>query len=1302
MKFKIFFLTLLISALSWGQTNIVSGGTYTENFNSLGASSTATLPTNWKAQKTTIVRDAAISYALGVAAVEQSGGNAMPTNATNGIYRYNANSVTTESALGGLSSSSSSKSVAFMTFFNNNSTTAITTFNISYDIEKYRNGSNAAGFSIELLYSIDGTTWSSCGSSFITSFGADTDNTGYTPTPNNTVSVTNTYSPLSSIALNGKFYFAWRYSVTSGTTTSNAQALGFDNVSITANPVSLPPVVTASTFSGVVGTAFSNTLIATPSATLGFTQTGGTLPPNLSINTTTGAITGNPSSAGTYTINVYGTNGAGSGSTVTITFNITLPPVPVVTASTFTGTVGTAFSNNLVATNSPTSYTKTGGALPPGLSMNSSGIITGTPTSAGPYTIIVTATNAGGTSDAVTISFTISNIPVPIITGDTALTAFLNSTYSYTIIATNLPTSYTLASGSLPPGLSLNPTTGIISGITSNTVASYPFTITAANAGGTSTAANFTITITNAPSEIDVQGNMISIVDGDITPATADWTDFGSIGVGGNLTRTFTISNTGYGALTLSGTSPYVTISGVNAGDFSVTTAPSNNVSFAGLTTFIVRFLPTAVGLRTATIIINNNDSDEGVYDFTIQGTGTASIPSIVTSGTVSAMCVSSSTQNASMVYTSSTNSPTSYGIDWNAAANTAGLLDQGNTAYSFAAGGGTLNTIVISANTAAGQYTGVMTITNASLSSSTYTVTIKIGKQWNGSDIASPTDWNVANNWTPSGVPTATDCVVIPNGVPSPLVSGTNYIAYMDSISISNNNSLNVASGNTLVVTNTVNVAIGGNLNILNNGSLVQLNNVANVGSITYNRTANGIRGFDYVYWSSPVSGASISSIYSNPISGDKYSWNPLANNVNSPLSVGNWEVATGTMGRGVGYIVRGSSSFGMPATNITGVFTGVPNNGLINNIVVSRGNNTVASSVGNNGAIVTNLDDNWNLIGNPYPSAIKALDFLNANSNLQGFVNIWTHRQSPTVSTNPFYGTFISNYDLNDYIVYNGTGTQSGPTGFNGYIAAGQAFFVSMNDGPQASGLVQFNNSMRSSAYSNSQFYKSTNETEKHRIWLDLVDSNNNSDRTLIGYVSGASVGYDRLFDANTNSANSRSIYSVLDDTSLTIQGRSLPFEETDEVVLGINILTSGNYSIAISAVDGLFEQNQPIYLEDKFLNITHNLKESPYSFSSLNGTFNNRFLLKYTDTLLDTTTFDATQNQVLIVTKEQQMEIKSSTFSISNVTIYDLLGRLVVSKSNIATNEISIHSLPSHQVLIVKIQLENGELVTRKVVL
>ena len=123
-------------------------------------------------------------------------------------------------------------------------------------------------------------------------------------------------------------------------------------------------------------------------------------------------------------------------------------------------------------------------------------------------------------------------------------------------------------------------------------------------------------------SEINVQGNATSIADGDLTPASADHTDFGGVLVSaGTILRTFTIQNTGSASLNLTG-APLVSISGANAGDFTVSALPSSPVAASGSTTFQVTFNPSASGLRTATISIDNNDPDENPYDFAIQGTG--------------------------------------------------------------------------------------------------------------------------------------------------------------------------------------------------------------------------------------------------------------------------------------------------------------------------------------------------------------------------------------------------------------------------------------------------------------------------------------------------------------------------------------------------------------------------------------------------------------------------------------------------------------------------------------------------------
>ncbi|MFN8344324.1 MAG: choice-of-anchor D domain-containing protein [Spirosomataceae bacterium] len=117
--------------------------------------------------------------------------------------------------------------------------------------------------------------------------------------------------------------------------------------------------------------------------------------------------------------------------------------------------------------------------------------------------------------------------------------------------------------------------------------------------------------------EIDLQGGtpLVSIPDGDTSPAAADGTDFGNVLVNGSLKRTFTILNTGNSVL-----STAITIS-PNNGSFSISNLPSS-VAANSSADFDVTFNPTATGAQTATITVTNNDCDEGVYDFVITGNG--------------------------------------------------------------------------------------------------------------------------------------------------------------------------------------------------------------------------------------------------------------------------------------------------------------------------------------------------------------------------------------------------------------------------------------------------------------------------------------------------------------------------------------------------------------------------------------------------------------------------------------------------------------------------------------------------------
>lgn len=149
-----------------------------------------------------------------------------------------------------------------------------------------------------------------------------------------------------------------------------------------------------------------------------------------------------------------------------------------------------------------------------------------------------------------------------------------------------------------------------------------PATITLANNDSDENPYNFDLTgngVVPTP-EIAVLGsNLVVIPDGDTTPSTADGTDFGSVSAAsGNVSRTFTITNSGLATLTISG----VTTSGAHAADFVVTTAPAGTVAAGSSTTFTVRFDPSAYGGRTGVVVVASDDSDEATYDFVVRGDG--------------------------------------------------------------------------------------------------------------------------------------------------------------------------------------------------------------------------------------------------------------------------------------------------------------------------------------------------------------------------------------------------------------------------------------------------------------------------------------------------------------------------------------------------------------------------------------------------------------------------------------------------------------------------------------------------------
>ena len=558
---------------------------------------------------------------------------------------------------------------------------------------------------------------------------------------------------------------------------------------------------------------------------------------------------------------------------------------------------------------------------------------------------------------------------------------------------------------------------------------------------------------------------------------------------------------------------------------------------------------------------------------------------------------------------------------------------------------------------------------------------------------------WN-GTTWV-GGAPTLTKAVIIDGTY----VTATNGNFSSCSLTVNATRTLTISTGGYVEVQN--NITNNGTLDVLNSGSLVQVSDSGvNTGNIRYNRTAN-VRRQDYVYWSSPVAGFANSAISPGTNLGYQYKWLPTTGGTNS---FGNWTFANETMVLGKGYIVRGPDSFSLSAlANYTATLIGVPNNGVVS-IPISRGTwNGGTYSTGVSSTLGTNEDDNWNLVGNPYPSAIHAINFLTLNTNIAGFVNIWSHGTLPSNSTaDPFYSDFAYNYTPSDYITYNAAGASIGPGVFNGRIAGGQGFFVSMlhTSAAPTENLI-FNNSLRNTAYNNSQFYRNASATtnvddlERHRIWLDLVTSSGTSLRSMFGYIENATNGNDRLFDAFSNEKLSFNIFSLIENEQMLIQGRTLPFDDNDSVNIGVTIPQDGLYKIALGAVDGLFSNaNQNIYLEDKLLHVMYDLRTAPYSFMGNKGTSKDRFVIRYKNSaVLANDSFDV-NNEVVVISNEE-LSAQSTKEKITNIIVFDVLGRKLFESKEVKSNNIIIPVPKRNAPLFIEIGLDNATKINKKTI-
>ena len=605
------------------------------------------------------------------------------------------------------------------------------------------------------------------------------------------------------------------------------------------------------------------------------------------------------------------------------------------------------------------------------------------------------------------------------------------------------------------------------------------------------------------------------------------------------------------------------------------------------------------------------------------------------------------------------------------AAGNWTIIQSNGSVSQTYS-GSGTTFTVL---NLASGNYTFTIHENASCLSLPTANVQINapITNIWNGV------------SWSKGSPPIITDAIEF----------AANYESTGDisgcSCKVNAGKSVIIKSGHTLTIDNAVTIesATGGALTFENNASLMQTNpdKTINSGSINYIRTTLPIRLADYVYWSTPVKEQTLVGVSQDLTLSDKYymyggtgvSW------IGVPK--------TTVMEVGKGYIIRGPQNYsittGLP---YTATFKGVPNNGTITtNEVFGAGKNF--------------------LIGNPYPSALDADKLILGNSALEGTLYFWTHN-TLVVPVGAY------KYNANDYATYNLSGSTvtstKAPTGDptnpetnssapSGKIAAGQSFMAAFVSADQ----ITFTNDMRVGGAENSQFFKpsknlKSTSIEKHRIWLNLTNTEGAFKQVLVGYIEGATNNYENRYDGATVDSNKYlDFYSLGDDNKLVIQGRALPFLDTDTVPLGYKSTIEGDFTISIDHTDGNMI-NQPVYLEDKLTSSIHDLRSSDYTFSTGIGTFDDRFVLRYTNKSLSITDIEDVEQSILVSVKEKIIKVTSTKENISEVSVFDMTGKLLYNKKKIDATKLQISNLQSgSQVLLVKTTLENQYTSTIKIV-
>ncbi|GGG43956.1 T9SS type A sorting domain-containing protein [Bizionia arctica] len=557
--------------------------------------------------------------------------------------------------------------------------------------------------------------------------------------------------------------------------------------------------------------------------------------------------------------------------------------------------------------------------------------------------------------------------------------------------------------------------------------------------------------------------------------------------------------------------------------------------------------------------------------------------------------------------------------------------------------------------------------------------------------------------------------------------------------ITAPNTKGLSVADNFELNVKNAIHLAHG-TLRLIGKAQLIQSHtgldaNTSTSGNMLIDQYGYA-SAYKFNYWSSPVNNSGTFSLSGGQFDGTDSSINPFepqqvlfnsgspyngipsvldgGNNVTTALTINTqwlYRYGQGTgsyadwisinastvLNPGEGFTMKGTNTL---LTDQNYVFSGAPNDGDYFSPIVAG---------------------EQSLLGNPYPSALDATEFITDNLTLLEAVYFWVDGGSTSHALSDYLGGYaIRNLtggtppSIASPLI-SGVGTSGSVTDPSQYIPVGQGFFVEAI----GSGDITFKNSQRvfnvnttedtiipieSEEYEESAVAgEPTFVMENQYLRIGYEDPEGFHRQLLLGFLpnSNADLDYNVGYDAILTEHRDDDLFFVIENDSekkYAIQGLS-SYSNVLELPLGILISESGTHKIML---DGIENFQDTVYLKDHVLNITHNLSESSFDVNLALGEHLDRYSIVFSPATTLSTTNETVSNIDVFYDGHGQIVVNNiERTQIKNIKIFNVLGQEVL-KLNTNLNSVNKLQIPfnnSHGIYFVNVETINSNF-TKKI--